>query len=205
MADTDGVLAAIDACLEDWSVSDDAMRWAPDEPDPTPEGAYGPGAVGWSGAVGERFLNPDMLTWPSTILRTQGVVFGAIGDDPEAPVQGELVRFTLPDSSSTLHRLVSVTPGESFGEFVLTIEPAVTRLTEAAESMRRTAETALASFGKAFGPFLSATQAAMHRALYSNEWKHHRRCPVCNPRGFPKPLVIDGREYNRRRRGRNGR
>lgn len=29
MPDTDGVLAAIDACLED-SLSDDAMRWAPD-------------------------------------------------------------------------------------------------------------------------------------------------------------------------------
>lgn len=31
----DGVLAAIDACLDDYAVSDDAMRWAPDEPDTT--------------------------------------------------------------------------------------------------------------------------------------------------------------------------
>lgn len=35
MTDTDGVLAAIDACLHD-SLSPDSMRWAPDEPDPTP-------------------------------------------------------------------------------------------------------------------------------------------------------------------------
>ncbi|MEV0830858.1 MULTISPECIES: hypothetical protein [Streptosporangiaceae] len=30
----DGVLAAIDACLEDYDVGPDAMRWAPDEPEP---------------------------------------------------------------------------------------------------------------------------------------------------------------------------
>lgn len=30
MADTDGVLAAIDACMEDYAVSPDAMRSAPD-------------------------------------------------------------------------------------------------------------------------------------------------------------------------------
>jgi hypothetical protein len=35
MANPDGVLAAIDACLHD-ALSEDAMRWAPDEPDPTP-------------------------------------------------------------------------------------------------------------------------------------------------------------------------
>jgi hypothetical protein len=37
MPDTDGVLAAIDACLDDYTLSDDAMRWAPEEPDPTPQ------------------------------------------------------------------------------------------------------------------------------------------------------------------------
>ncbi|MFI6510088.1 hypothetical protein ACIBCT_20990 [Streptosporangium sp. NPDC050855] len=34
MSNPDGVLAAIDACLDDYYVSDDAMRWAPDEPEP---------------------------------------------------------------------------------------------------------------------------------------------------------------------------
>lgn len=37
MSNPDGVLASIDACLDDYELSDDAMRWAPDEPDPTPE------------------------------------------------------------------------------------------------------------------------------------------------------------------------
>lgn len=36
MPSPDGVLAAIDACLEDYTVGEDAMRWAPDEPDPDP-------------------------------------------------------------------------------------------------------------------------------------------------------------------------
>jgi hypothetical protein len=36
MPTSDGVLAAIDACLDDYAVSEDAMRWAPDEPDTTP-------------------------------------------------------------------------------------------------------------------------------------------------------------------------
>lgn len=49
MPDTDGVLAAIDACLEDYGVSEDAMRWAPDEPGPTAmsAGDYVPQAGGW--------------------------------------------------------------------------------------------------------------------------------------------------------------
>jgi hypothetical protein len=49
MPDADGVLASIDACLEDYAVSEDAMRWAPDEPEPTAMSAdnYGPQANGW--------------------------------------------------------------------------------------------------------------------------------------------------------------
>lgn len=51
MSSPDGVLAAIDACLEDYSVSDDAMRWAPDEPGPTPCGAARAWEwAGWTGA-----------------------------------------------------------------------------------------------------------------------------------------------------------
>ncbi|MEU7831353.1 hypothetical protein [Nonomuraea sp. NPDC049129] len=35
MSSPDGVLAAIDAAVRDYSVSPDAMRWAPEEPVPT--------------------------------------------------------------------------------------------------------------------------------------------------------------------------
>lgn len=41
MPDADGVLAAIDSCLDDCAVSDDAMRWAPDEPDLARDGVLG--------------------------------------------------------------------------------------------------------------------------------------------------------------------
>ncbi|WP_157253177.1 hypothetical protein [Nonomuraea typhae] len=34
MSNPDGVLDSIDACLRDYTLSADAMRWAPDEPDP---------------------------------------------------------------------------------------------------------------------------------------------------------------------------
>lgn len=44
MNNPDGVLAAIDACLHDYDVGPDAMRWAPDEPDPT-----SPGTGRWYG------------------------------------------------------------------------------------------------------------------------------------------------------------
>ncbi|MFE3452402.1 hypothetical protein ACFXJ8_26110 [Nonomuraea sp. NPDC059194] len=52
MADTDGVLAAIDSCLDDYDLSEDAMRWAPDEPDPTPEDGLG---------LWGQFINGDQL------------------------------------------------------------------------------------------------------------------------------------------------
>lgn len=51
MPDTDGVLAAIDACLEDIDVSHDAMRWAPNEPDPIPGQYWHP-------------LEQKWLVWP---------------------------------------------------------------------------------------------------------------------------------------------
>jgi hypothetical protein len=35
MSNPDGVLDAIDACLEDYAISEDAMRWAPDLPAPS--------------------------------------------------------------------------------------------------------------------------------------------------------------------------
>ena len=124
MTDTDGVLAAIDACLDDYEVSDDAMRWAPDEPEPTP--TFSPARIAANASA-----------------------------------------------------------------FV-----------EAVNGMRCAAQAMLESFGKTFGPFLSATQSAMHRSVYSSDRKHARRCPTCNPRGFPKPLPINGHEYNRRRRAR---
>lgn len=42
--------------------------------------------------------------------------------------------------------------------------------------------------------------------LFGRDYRRHRRkCPVCNPAGFGRPLAIDGREYHRRLRARHRR
>lgn len=57
----DGVLAAIDACLDDYAVSDDAMRWAPDEPETT---SFRSGDWYTWDSINERLaLNPGRMTW----------------------------------------------------------------------------------------------------------------------------------------------
>jgi hypothetical protein len=201
MSNPDGVLAAIDACLDDYALSDDAMRWAPEEPDPTEQTAYAPGGVVWSGGGWPviRDEAADLLRWSTDISPAREAI---VTDSAFS----ELLRIRMPDSTGNIHRVVSVAPGDRFGgEYVLTLEPAAVALSEAMASMGRAAETALEGFGKAFGPILSATQAAMHKATYRDNRKHIRRCPTCNPRGFPKPLPINGHEYHRRQRRRNRR
>lgn len=177
MANPDGVLAAIDACLDDYAVSDEAMRWAPDEPDPTPESdsltgqmarfleerldlpVYGPGGVAWSGGA---------LRWATTLSPAREVFVTA-------------------------------------GEYTLALERAATALSEFAGEVQSAAQSALGAFGKAFAPFFTTTQAALHRAAHRDDRVHYRRCPTCNPRGFAKPLPINGYEYHRRQRRRNRR
>ncbi|MEV0994633.1 hypothetical protein [Nonomuraea sp. NPDC050202] len=212
MANPDGVLAAIDACLHD-ALSEDAMRWAPDEPDPTPPfrgvtashtfideagTALSAARAGWPIIRDDA---ADVLEWSSVITPVREALVAAreLADWASSPGDG-LLRISMPDSSESFHRVVGVTPGEALGEYVLTLEPAVTAFSEFATGMRRAAETALSGFGEAFGPFLSATQAAMHSVAFRDNRKHYRRCPTCNPAGFPKGMRIDRSEYRRRRR-----
>lgn len=199
MTDTDGVLAAIDACLDDMDVSEDAMRWAPDEPDSTPKRS--PFAEHLAQFV-EHYSDFRMPVWQRHYLNA---VIPAVEVAADLPARDGLLRINMPDSSESFHRVLSVTPGESLGEYWLTIEPAVTVFTEAADRLRRAAETALEGFGKAFGPVLSATQAALHRGTYEGDRKHFRRCPTCNPAGFPKGMSIDRADYHRRQRSRSRR
>jgi hypothetical protein len=158
MSNPDGVLEAIDACLGD-SLSPDAMRWAPGEPDPTEQPAYTPGGVVWAG---------DALRWATTLSSPHEVFVTA-------------------------------------GAHTLALERAATALSEFAGEVQSAAQSALGAFGKAFAPFFTTTQAALHRAAHRDDRAHSRRCPTCNPRGFPKPLPINGYEYHRRQRRRNRR
>jgi hypothetical protein len=299
MSNPDGVLAAIDACLDDYAVSDDAMRWAPDEPDPTPESVpfgeqiarFAEQNTGFPVMDWQRhYLNAltpaveaGTLTWDSDLTPPREAIFDAISAELETPSRDGLLRITMPDASETCHRVLSMTPGEIPGEFVLTLEPAnqdamgrvpdepdpapegsyapggvawsggrwpitrdepgdalewettvtptgqaiasalvptsgelllivmpdvehaVSALSGIFNELRSAAETALEGFGKAFAPVLSATANGMHRAAYRDDRKHIRRCPACNPYGFPKPLPVNGHEYHRRQRRRSKR
>ncbi|MFD1546979.1 hypothetical protein [Nonomuraea guangzhouensis] len=120
MSTPDGVLAAIDSCLDDYVVSDDAMRWAPDQPEPTPA--------------------------------------------------------------------LSIALSVDFSAF--------------ADGLARAAQAFAEGFTKGLAPVLSGMQATFHKRAHVGDRKHFRRCPTCNPRGFPKSLPINGHEYNRRRRRR---
>jgi hypothetical protein len=144
---------------DDYAVSDEAMRWAPDEPAPAEEPPYAPGSVVWSG---------DALRWATTLSSPHEVFVTA-------------------------------------GAHTLALERAATTLSEFAGEVQSAAQAAAGAFGKAFAPFFTATQAALHKAAHRDDRAHHRRCPACNPYGFPKPLAIDGHEYHRRQRRRNKR
>lgn len=214
MTDVDHILAAIDSCLEDETVSEDAMRWAPDEPDPTPEDdslidqmvrfveehldfpVYGHRAVAWSGREWPiaRDNTANALGWSSTISAARDAVSAELG-----ALDG-LLRISMPDASESFHRVVDVTPGETLGEYVLTLEPVGAALSEFAGGLSGAAASALAGFGQAFGPVVSATQAVLHQVAYRDDRKHYRRCPTCNPAGNPKPMSINRAEYRRRRR-----
>lgn len=37
------------------------------------------------------------------------------------------------------------------------------------------------------------------------ERRHRRRCPECNPRGYPEPLRVNGADYHHRRNNRRKR
>lgn len=163
MSNPDGVLAAIDACLDDYELSDDAMRWAPGEPDATPEDGL---------ALWGEYLNGDRLYRTTT------------------PPYEFVMRHGAPLVAPDVLQRLAVSPCVDGSAFVAIV---------------RAAETALEGFGKAFGPVLSATAREMHRAAHRDDRAHYRHCPTCNPRGFPKPLPINGHEYHRRQSRRNRR
>lgn len=248
MSNPDGVLASIDACLDDYELSDDAMRWAPDAPDPTPRNDLADPVAEWVEEHAglqlpewqRRYLDTltpaveaGTLVWDSELTPPREAVFDAIGGELATPSQDGLLRLSMPDASESLHRVVSVTPGEMPGEFVLHLEraedapgpvqtacrgasaagavfdeyvmaarPRVAALNEFASELQSAARAAAGAFGNAFGPAFAAVQSNFHREAYKGVQGHKRRCPTCNPYAFPKPLAIDGREYNRRRRRR---
>ena len=128
MSNPDGVLEAIDACLDDY-LSPDAMRWAPDQPEP----------------------QLSALRWAPGIMSEQ-------------------------EAAATV---------SAFADLACA------------------AENALESFGKAFASMFGAVQSSLHRSAYSGDRAHRRRCPTCNPAGFPAGMTLDRSQYRHRSRKRH--
>jgi len=89
-----------------------------------------------------------------------------------------------------------------------TPKPAEVRLQEALGVFGELAEQARQAFeavAKEMAPILTGIERGFHKAGWQGDRAHYRRCPTCNPRGFPKPLPVNGHEYHRRQRRRNRR
>jgi hypothetical protein len=214
MSNPDGVLAAIDACLDDYELSDDAMRWAPDEPDPAPDDGLCPYCshglpLHLRDCDGFFVCSRSLYELPSCTAcqEAQGLLQHSATALTEwiDRCSRDLFRSPLP---SWQRAYLNIAEGETFvtaGEYVLTVERTATALSGFVGELQEAARAALGGLGKAFTPFFAATRSALHKGAYSGDRKHYRRCPTCNPRGFPKPLPINGHEYHRRQRRRNRR
>jgi hypothetical protein len=72
------------------------------------------------------------------------------------------------------------------------------RMAEGFQAMARAVQPILQAQVKAF----SKMTHAVHKSLFPAQ---HRRCLTCHPGRKPKPLAVDGHEYQRRRRARRRR
>ncbi|GAA4221488.1 hypothetical protein FHR32_005108 [Streptosporangium album] len=83
MTNPDGVLAAIDACLSDYSVSPDAMRCAPDvDAEPTrPRPSNGTGIL-WDGTRVSWDGTGEILSWPLATPHPAEWQYTTVGTDP---------------------------------------------------------------------------------------------------------------------------
>lgn len=178
---TDSMLDAIDGALRDSVVSKDAMRWVP-EGGRTARPERAPGSGPWFDLSGATIvLNRTLSTPPAgnlpawTPFRSPPVFAGAI--------TGEL----FPGAAARLAALVPA--------------PAPASATDLRQ--------ALADFGRivadAFRPlfdYLARMAHGIHRMLFPSR---HRRCWTCHPERKPKPLAVNGNEYQRRQRARRRR
>lgn len=216
MIDPDETLSAIDAALEAWTgdddaVSDDAMRWAPEEPEQTSLGAEPTLTIvdelhhffrADVDRLNEALGNARVSVAPRGTMCTNATPngewtqvgwtaassFAADGDDRE---------FTPQSWGATQPLAVSV-PVRHTEVFV-----------QFAEEMRRQHERMVADirrFGGAFAKVTARWHANLAPMTFGHEYRRHRRrCRACNPAGNPRPLKVNGADYARRRKNRRRR
>lgn len=200
MSSPDEVLGAIDRALDDFAVSDDAMRWTPDPPpEPEERPARRSGMDGFFRESFIRMLGSSSPFVLEAIVGPDGSVSGwrpvegwTVTDEVLAP--GEAVE----SEADGVRGLMSMS--------VLDMQPAVDAFGTLASELAEGVGRALAAAGEAFQPSVDAAhRSRWARSEPRKRRRHRRRCPTCNPGGNPRPLVIDGREYRRRRAARQRR
>lgn len=197
MNDPDETLSAIDAAIEGWNgydgtVSPDAMRWAPEAPEPE-----------WRGTEPSITIIDEVHHWDTTrdlFAAASGSVFVGAPDGSWTNIgymtDGDLDLGDLEggEASSrvwlrrTVPQTVTLTVAPDTSGFVEALRLAFGAVaTELAKSIRR-------------------SHAKLAPLTYGEDYRRHRRtCRDCNPEGNPKPLKVDGREYARRRKNRRRR
>jgi hypothetical protein len=168
------ILDSIDGALQDWKTSPDAMRWSPRLAEVKQR------------AVADA---PPVTLRPGLSLAGAGEPWNAVGSGVFFSHPGTSWE-ELPSLSAGILRLADVSGPLSPGAVG---RPAVTG-------------TGLADLGRAIGeafrPLLDWAKRMFHdlsRLLFPEQ---HRRCVTCHPSRKPKPLAVDGHEYQRRLKAR---
>lgn len=267
MTDVDRTLAAIDEAIDgyvtwDPAVSDDAMRWAPEEMEEPDQSEHSAGlAEAIRLAFNCRFMSPAGA--PALRLRAQDPTGWLHVAGYRSTCTQEQIQAWFDNASHSDREILqpptTVDPPRQFppcmacgapadsvrlfdedrvsfspcGCELRVVEPIIRRspfaspasseqverlnawAAEMSQGMRRALRPlgqfskAVASVSMAFGAVRDANHARMAPRLFGDDYRRHRRrCPICNPNGFPKPLAANGREYTRRthaRRRRNRR
>jgi len=204
VTDPDETLSAIDAAIEGWNgydgtVSPDAMRWAPEAPEPEWRGAepsitiidevHHLDTTGnlFAAASGSVFMGAPDGSWTNIGYMTDGGP--ELGDLEGGEDSSRMwLRRTVPQT-------VTLTAAPDTSGFV--------------DHVRRQGEVLMRAFGAfaaEFAKSIRRSHAKLAPLTYGEDYRRHRRnCRDCNPAGNPKPLKVDGREYARRRKNRRRR
>ena len=232
MTDPDETLSAIDAAIEGWNgydgtVSDDAMRWAPEPPEP-PERRR-------RGAEPTLMIRDEMhhhaALDSNQISRAQlgRIYIAPLGTAAtNATPDGEwtatdwatdgslsLDSDRLLDGAARDHMPVwSGARGSWSQAATVTLTPSQERALrtwaqEWTEQVRRQHAGITRAFRRLHRNLLETAEkahAGFAPLTYGDAYgKHRRRCRSCNPAGNPKPLNVNGADYARRRKNRRRR
>lgn len=154
------------------------------------------------GALADYATSKDAMRWVPEEQRDEaeavpGDVIATIGGTGDTVMTSGAPWYPLTGARLAFDRSPGTTPAER-GEARRTLAEDGRRLGEAIDELGH-------AIGEAFRPLLDWAKRMFHdlsRLLFP---KQHRRCVTCYPSRKPKPLAVDGHEYQRRLRNRRRR